>query len=141
MTTHTTSVALCIEGIQAEMRGERDEARALYERAWEMRADDYDACVAAHYIARQQPTPEDTLAWNLKSLKLASTVSVDRISGFLPSLYLNVGHSYEMLGDIANAHEHYEHAASHLDTLPADAYGDLVRQGIAAGLERLLSAE
>jgi hypothetical protein len=57
-------IKLCIEGTRAEFEGRTDDARILYSQAWEARKDDYDACVAAHYVARFQGTPEDNLRWN-----------------------------------------------------------------------------
>ncbi|RGC68468.1 hypothetical protein C5N14_13190 [Micromonospora sp. MW-13] len=35
------------------------------------RTDDYDACVAAHYLARQQDDPEEILRWNQEALRHA----------------------------------------------------------------------
>lgn len=119
------------------MQGHHDAARASYMRAWASREDAYDACVAAHYVARSQSTPEDSLAWNLESLSHASAVDTIRIRAFLPSLHLNVGHSYEQLGDVANARAHYALAHTYLDALPVGAYGDVVRQGIDAALRRI----
>jgi hypothetical protein len=50
-------------------------------QAWEKRKDDYDACVAAHYVARHQ--------WNQESLDRADAVNAESVQGFYPSLYLN----------------------------------------------------
>ena len=52
-------VALCSEGMAAE--GTPAEALRLFERAWAARRDDYDAAIAAHFVARHQASPEDTL--------------------------------------------------------------------------------
>lgn len=54
-------VQLCIEGSRAEFEGRPAEAHALYLQAWEAAADDYEACIAAHYMARHQVTPEERL--------------------------------------------------------------------------------
>jgi hypothetical protein len=51
-------VALCLQGTQAEFRGDIEGARALYRQAWARAATDYEACVAPHYMARRQPDPE-----------------------------------------------------------------------------------
>lgn len=49
-------VRLCAQGMQAEAEGRDAQARDLFLQAWEAAEDDYDACIAAHYLARHQPT-------------------------------------------------------------------------------------
>jgi hypothetical protein len=44
-------IQLCVAGTQAEFRGEIEEARAFYQQAWEAAQDDFEACIAAHYVA------------------------------------------------------------------------------------------
>src|SRR5262245_33119850 len=100
-------VKLCIAGMQAEGAGDHELARGLFVQAWEVAGDDYEACVAAHYLARHQPNPEETLRWNQESVRLAEAVGDDRVRDFFPSLLLNVGHSYEVLGKIEDARGYY----------------------------------
>lgn len=50
-------VKLCAQGMQAEGAGRRGDARALFEQAWEIAGDDYERCIAAHYLARHQDGP------------------------------------------------------------------------------------
>ena len=104
-------IELCMEGTRAEFEHRLDDARQLYLQAWEIRADDYDACIAAHYVARFQETPEETLRWNQAALEHANAVDDERIKDFYPSLYLNLGQSYEALGDQLNAQKYYQLAA------------------------------
>jgi len=130
-------VQLCTEGMKAEGDGRNDDARALFMEAWEARRDDYDACIAAHFVARHQPTPQDTLHWNQVSLDHAEMVGGDRVRGFYPSLYLNMGHSYELLGNQSEANRYYEMAAERATELPEDRYGTIVREGIAKGKQRM----
>lgn len=132
-------IQLCIEGMQAEAQGRSADARALFERAWEARQDDYDACVAAHYLARHQDTPEEVLRWNREALDRAGAVGGEQVRGFYPSLHLNLGWSYESLGDQQCAREHYNLAATLLEHLPPGPYRDVVAGGIQAGLARLHS--
>ena len=66
-------VSLCAEGIAAE--GTPAEARRLFELAWAARRDDYDAAVAAHFLARHQPTPEETLRWNTLAVQHAEAIT------------------------------------------------------------------
>lgn len=47
-------IKLCVEGTQAEFAGRMDAACALYMQAWSAASDDYQACVAAHYMTRSQ---------------------------------------------------------------------------------------
>ncbi len=134
-------VRLCVEDMQAEGDGKPDEAQDLYERAWAASKEDFDACMAAHYLARQQPSTEETLRWNKEALDRADTVGDERVRGFYPSLYLNVGKTHEDLGDPDEAGRYYECAAERVEDLPADGYGDLVRRGSADGLRRTRPSE
>jgi hypothetical protein len=129
-------VRLCAEGIAAEGQGRHKDAAALYQEAWTIHTDDYEACIAAHYLAREQETLQESLKWNQLALAHALAVPDDRIAGFLPSLYLNLGWSHEVLEDAVTARACYLEGAAQLAGLPAGAYTDVVRDGIARGLER-----
>jgi tetratricopeptide (TPR) repeat protein len=130
-------VKLCAKGIEIEMQGRRDEARSLYLQAWELRQDDVDACVAAHYVARHQESPAETLRWNEVALTHAIRASTEAIRSFFPSLYLNLGKSYEDLGNSSRARELYEQGQRWLDEVPSGGYGDIVREGLRNALERV----
>ncbi|MFI0977981.1 hypothetical protein ACH4SP_13400 [Streptomyces sp. NPDC021093] len=127
-------VALCMRGMRAEAEGRADEARRLFVRAWESAGDDYDACVAAHYLARQQSSPEETLRWNRECLDRADRVGDGRVAGFYASLHLNMAKSYGELADGGPSHEHYVRAAEHIDAVPEGQYRDWMRFAIAEGL-------
>ncbi len=45
---------LCVEGMQAERDGKPGDAARLFGQAWEESTNDFEACVAAHYVARHQ---------------------------------------------------------------------------------------
>ncbi len=130
-------IKLCAEGMKAESEGRADEARLLFMQAWEESKDNYDACIAAHYVARNQKTPEEILRWNQVSLDRADAVDDERVQGFYPSLYLNMGKAHEDLGNREQAKRHYELAATRMSALPDGRYGDLVREGIKRGLQRV----
>lgn len=134
-------VKICAEGMHAEGEGRPEAARELYERAWAQSKDDVEACVAAHYLARQQPSAEETLRWNKEALERADAAADERVRGFYPSLYLNLGKSYEDLGDVGGARSCYETAAKEAEGIPDDGYGNLVRRGIANGLTRIGSSD
>ena len=78
-------------------QGNYERAEKLYRQAWEIAKDDYDACIAAHYVARFQKDPQDVFYWNQEALKRANSVEYERVKDFFPSLYLNMGHSFELI--------------------------------------------
>jgi len=127
---------LCAEGMMVEGQGHGDEARKLFEQAWAESKDDVDRCAAAHYLARQQGGPEEALRWNREALDRADAVGDDRVRGFYPSLYLNMGKSYEDIGARDDARQYYTLASESVGDLADDGYGAMVRRGIAAGLRR-----
>ncbi len=100
-------IQLCLTGIQAEFEGRPDAARRAYAQAWELAQDDYEACVAAHYVARLQSDPEVTLHWNQVALGRAEAAGDERVRDFYPSLYLNLGQSFEDLGNGTEAQHYY----------------------------------
>ena len=128
---------LCQDGMRAEAEGRPADARALFEQAWERRTDDYDACVAAHYVARQQDDPEEILRWNQEALRHADAVGDDRVASYYPSLHVGVAMANERLGNAAAARVAFGRAAEHVAALPADGYGELLRTAITDGLRRL----
>ncbi|MEO6446574.1 MAG: hypothetical protein ABIZ91_01700, partial [Gemmatimonadaceae bacterium] len=103
MDPESAVVKLCVLGIEAEAAGRRDEAAARFREAWDARSNDLEACIAAHYVARHQPSADETLRWNAVALELATRCDHDAVRTFYPSLYLNLAHSHEMQGDPASA--------------------------------------
>lgn len=108
MDTSDPVVRLCIEGTRAEFEHRQDDAIAFYWQAWKTAKDDYQACIAAHYVARFQKTPQDTLFWNQEALHRANAVECEKIKEFYPSLYLNIGHSFELLGNQNEAKRYFD---------------------------------
>ena len=130
-------VKLCAQGMQAEFAGRLGDASALFMQAWEQSQDDYEACIAEHYVARHQPSYEENLRWNQEARARAEAAGDERVRDFYPSLLLNLGHSYEILGDETEAGKYYALAAERVDELPPGPYGDMVRRGIAGGQQRV----
>jgi hypothetical protein len=130
-------VKLCARGMEAESAGRIDEARRLLERAWAEHTDDYEACIAAHYLARHQESAEQLLHWNQTALDHADRVGDDRVRGFYPSLYLNLGHAHEQLGDHAEAARYYRLGEERAGELADDPYSEMVRGAIARGRRRV----
>jgi hypothetical protein len=105
--TSSPVIQLCIQGTQAEFQRRLEEAKALYAQAWEQAGTDLERCIAAHYMARFQETPEARLHWNQEALSRANAVEEAQVKDFYPSLYLNLGQSYEQLGYQPEADHYY----------------------------------
>ncbi len=129
-------VKRCVRGMEAEAEGRHDDARELFGQAWAAATDDFEACVAAHYVARHAGSPEETHRWNAEALGRADAVADERVAGFYPSLYLNLGRSLEDLGDREGAGRYYALAAEGVDGLPAGRYAEVVRNGVTAARGR-----
>lgn len=104
-------IKLCIAGTRAEFEGRIEDAHTLSRQAWQAARDDFEACIAAHYLARYQEDPQKILRWNQEALDRAQAVKDSRVQEFYPSLYLNLGHSYELIGNQAEAQRYYTLAA------------------------------
>ena len=134
--TDNKVVQLCAQGMQNEAEGKIEAAHSLFQQAWDIAANDFEAFTAAHYLARNQKEPADVLKWNLEALNRAENIKGDEINGVYPSLYLNIGKSYETLNNNKDANNYYQLAADYSSSLPPGKYGDMIRMGIAAGLTR-----
>lgn len=124
-------VALCAAGMACN--GGTGEARSLFQQAWAARRDDYDACVAAHYLARVQLTADEALQWHARAVEHADAVGDHRVDAFRASLYLNLADAHLALGHRTDAQAIAVRAADALDSLPDDGY----RAFLAMGIERL----
>ncbi|MEU5300841.1 hypothetical protein ACH4YO_17140 [Streptomyces noursei] len=127
-------VRLCVGGMQAEAEGRAEVARDLFQQAWDGARDDYEACIAAHYLARHQGSPAETLRWNQECLDRADRVGDARVRDFYPSLYVNMGNAHRELGRLAVAHWYFVRAAERAADAPEGQYGDWNRFAIAEGL-------
>ncbi|MDX2059461.1 MAG: hypothetical protein SFV24_16745 [Gemmatimonadales bacterium] len=132
-------VDLCARGMMAEGEGRAEEARALFLEAWSRSRDDFEAAIAAHYLARHQ-SPAEGLHWNQVALDRALAAGTERTAAMLPSLYLNLGLSQELTAQPDEAGRAFRRAAEWVSALPDDGYGNMVRRGIEAGLGRVDAA-
>jgi hypothetical protein len=130
-------VQLCARGIEIEHAGDLVKAGEVYQQAWEKAGCPLEACTAAHYLARVQNDPEESLRWNLTALEQAELVIGEDMGVIYPSLHLNVAHGYEEAGEREKALEHYVQAELACVSLPEDGYGRMIRKGIEVGLERM----
>lgn len=122
-------VRLCAAGMERD--GVPEEALPLFEQAWRERQDDYDAAIAAHYVARHQPSPADTLRWNALAVTHAERVTDGRATELFPSLYLNLAASLVALERFDEARPTIMRAMEHVAALPADGYREFLTRGIA----------
>jgi hypothetical protein len=129
-------VRMCAQGMEFERSGRLDEASQLFLNAWNESRDEFERCIAAHYVARHEKNSVDKLLWNRRSLDHANASADERVRGFYPSLYLNMGKSHEDLGNREESVRFYEMAATALDSLPEGPYGDMVREAVARALVR-----
>ena len=129
-------VQLCAEGMSLELKGNKEEAHALFQLAWEMASTPFEAFIAAHYLARNQSDHRENLKWNLEALKQADAVAESTMQAYYPSLYLNIARSYENLENTGEASHYYQLASEKSGVLPAGSYGDVIRSGIRQGLKR-----
>src|SRR5580658_1320649 len=133
-------VQLCARGIEIEHAGDVAQASEIYRQAWEEASCPLEACTAAHYLARVQTDPGESLRWNLVALEQAALVTGEEIGVIYPSLHLNVAHGYELMGDPvgrAKALEHFLLAERACSSLGSDGYGSMIKKGVEAGLARI----
>ncbi|RFS14825.1 hypothetical protein [Emticicia sp. C21] len=130
-------VKLCAEGMSAEFEGKLEDSAALFRQAWESASDNFEAFIAAHYMARSKLSLEEKLKWNLESFHLANAIERDGMKKYFPSLCLNIGKSYEDLGQIEKATEYYQLGADYSDILTVNPYGNMIKSGITEGLKRV----
>jgi tetratricopeptide (TPR) repeat protein len=133
-------VKLCAQGMEYESKGNFEEASTVFMAAWTQSTDDFERCVAAHYVARHQKSPDEALTWNQRSLDYARALADDRVSGFFPSLYLNMGKAYEDLGRWNDARRFYAMTVEVLPTLPNNRYGEIIRDAVERAQERVAGA-
>jgi tetratricopeptide (TPR) repeat protein len=136
MDPDNTIVKLCVQGMECESSGRLAEALGLFVSAWMQSKDDFERCIAAHYVARHQKEPVDALLWNQRSLDHANAIPDDRVREFYPSLYLNMGKAHEDLGNREDAKRFYQTAEKTLDSLPKGRYGTIVREAVERALLR-----
>jgi hypothetical protein len=97
-----------MEGSSAELKRDISLASKIYEKAWKHASNDYQKCIAAHYMARNRKDSDEEFYWNETALKHANLVTDNSVQSFYPSLYLNMGHSYELKGNSVEAEKFYK---------------------------------
>jgi len=113
-------VQLCIQGMNFEAAGQREEAAATFLRAWNEATNDFEKYLAAYYVARQQTNVVDKLKWYQTALELALKINNEAVRAAFPSLYTSIAKCYEQLNDSNKAKKNYELANSFSEQ-PSDA--------------------
>ena len=129
-------VKLCARGMELEGEAKPDEAAKVFQQAWDEASGNLEKFIAAHYVARHQNSVADKLRWDEIALGMALKINDESIKGAYPSLYLNIAKCYEDLKDFIKARENYLLAQKFESFLFGDGYGNMVRAGIANGIER-----
>jgi len=130
-------IQLCIEGMENEGAGKPEEAEKLFLQAWNESENDFEKFTSAHYVARHQSSITEKLKWDEIALVAALNIKDESIKGSLPSLYLNIGKCYEDLKDYGLAIKNYKEALFYTNFLPANEYGNMIKNGIEKGLARI----
>ncbi|MFG1603080.1 hypothetical protein [Actinoplanes sp. NPDC049265] len=122
--------------------GDRAGARRALTELWDTVGDQGDAlhrCSIAHYLADLQDEIADELRWDQRALAAVTDLSDERarryrdsfqVRAFLPSLHLNLADAHRRSGDFAEARRYLATAVEHVDALPDDDYGAMIRSGI-----------
>ena len=121
----------------SEGLGQMEKAKSLFEQAWNEAYTDIEKFVAAHFVARHQQDTVGKLKWDETALEWALKIGHESVNASYPSLYLNIGKCHEDLKAFNRAEWYYEQAHAHLDFLPDDGYGNMIRSGVLAGLGRI----
>jgi tetratricopeptide (TPR) repeat protein len=129
-------IQLCVQGVEAESGRRFDEARTYFEQAWRAATDDVEACIAAHYIARNQSDLEQALWWNQLALARADKSRSERVKPFYASLHLNLAMAHEKLGQTGIARHHYNRAHATIVDITDTEHRVLVEYCVARGLKR-----
>jgi hypothetical protein len=136
-------------GIELNQQGERDAARVLLTDLWDQVGPDGDPlhrCAIAHSLADAHDDPREELAWDLRALDAADSVTDERahqagmagpVAGFYPSLHLNLGDVYRRLGDEEAARRHLAAGQAATDALGDDGYARMIKAGLDRLRERL----
>lgn len=109
------AVRYCLErGRVHNSAGDRDAARPLFQRAWDLSRPQPDAAFfavdAAHMMAIAADSFDDTVAWNRAALEHAEAATDEKARGWRGSLYNNLGWSYQDHGDFDEALSYFEQA-------------------------------
>lgn len=116
---NNTTIQLCMQGMALEEKDEREEAAAIFLRAWNQAANYFEKFIAAWYMARVQLALTDKIKWYEEALQLALKIDNEAVKGALPLLYSNLAECYEKTGEPDKV-KWYNHLALTPISQPAD---------------------
>lgn len=137
--------------------GDREEARNRFGTIWSEIGEGGDAlhrCTLAHYMAGTQDDPRDELAWDLRALAAAESLTgagatasipgrdaghpaATAVRALVPSLHLSLAADYLKLQRFEAARTHLDRAWDAVGVLEDDGYGEGVRAAIGRMEQRL----
>lgn len=85
---------------------EREEARSLFQQAWDLAlvaGEQYYAVDAAHMLGIAEATASDQLAWNMKAMEMAEMAENPFVRQWLGALYNNIGWTFHDDGEFEKA--------------------------------------
>lgn len=130
-------VRLVMESNEAEVAGDHDRQGVLLREAWAAATTPYERAVAAHYIARIQPTPAGSHHWNRDALDHARQAPAEAVRALMPSLHLAFAESLERVGSLDRAAEAYRDTIEAASGLPeAEGYVRAAEDGLRRVGER-----
>ena len=106
-------IKLCMRGMSLEDSGSIEEAIAMFQKAWQEAADDYEKFIAVYHLARRQKGIADQLEWMETSLRYARNIDDDHVKSAYPTLYLSIAKCYEALCDSNQAKKYHDLADSY----------------------------
>ena len=136
-------MAAIMQAVTSSRAGDQTGARTTLLDLWHTigpHGDPLHRCTLAHYLADLYDDPAEALAWDVRALDAADGLSNERageyhasldVRGFYPSLHLNLADNYRRLGSFEAAQREIDAARRCLDVLADDAYGTIVRDGVA----------
>ncbi|WP_194819645.1 hypothetical protein [Nocardia sp. XZ_19_385] len=119
--------------------GDTERARTVLTEIWESigpQGDPLHRCTLAHFMADLQPDAAQALAWDVRALDAAASLTNERaqqhhstldVAGFYPSLHLNLADNYRQLGSFEAAQREIDSTRACLHTLGDDPYGETIR--------------
>ncbi|MFE3444200.1 hypothetical protein ACFXNW_14310 [Nocardia sp. NPDC059180] len=142
MTTPDPTMAAITDAVTRGRAGDGDGARTTLTDLWTSigpHGDPFHRCTLAHYLADLYDDPAQALVWDIRALDAAEALTNSRaqefdasldVRGFFPSLHLNLADNYRRLASFDAAQQQVDAARRHLQALPDNDYGTMIRTAL-----------
>ncbi|WP_405165881.1 hypothetical protein OG203_12825 [Nocardia sp. NBC_01499] len=139
--TDDTMVAIT-DAVTLGREGKPDAARESLLTLWSSlgpQGDPLHRCTLAHYLADLYDDAAEALAWDIRALDAADSLTNTRakqyhasldVQGFYPSLHLNLADNYRKLSSFTAAQRELTAAKATLHALPDTPYGTMIRTAV-----------